>query len=217
MLKAIRPFVTFDYNLNQQLTPSQKSKITRYYNQIGRLKARPHKVYRSKSSDNMSRARDYSQQPKGLPGLKAAFIPTSGGKKVKVHITKNHLKIIEDGITLTFINFNKDDLIKYGTDYTLVQMDKDARNNGEASGYMIAAGMYEIPQGYRTIKQTNDAIQALMIAYSDGDMNNYYANWLTGVRVIRTDSTNKARKFLSERKKAKDKLARERKKLRRRK
>jgi hypothetical protein len=52
-LKAIRPFIDFNYDLRKPLSKYQKAKIKTYYDEIDQLTARPNKVYRPRKKENL--------------------------------------------------------------------------------------------------------------------------------------------------------------------
>ena len=86
MMKRLRGFVSFDYDLRQDLsntlTSNQKAEIRRYYNAIADASSAKHVKYRPKSKANIERARANTGQ--NLKKLTAFAIPSpTGGGKVK--------------------------------------------------------------------------------------------------------------------------------------
>lgn len=107
-MKTIRPFVEWNVDLRRELTPAQKGKITRYYNELEKLRNRPHVIYRPRSTKAKKAARKYAGGiSQTLPGLKAFPIPTNNPDKAKITFTgKKGIKVNEAGSTRTFIKFS---------------------------------------------------------------------------------------------------------------
>lgn len=83
-MKRLRPFVTFNYdlrnNLETSLNTSQKAEITRYYNMIAAAVSDKHVIYRPKNPTNRKRAAKALGQR--APKLKAFAVnsPTGQGR-----------------------------------------------------------------------------------------------------------------------------------------
>lgn len=177
-LKAIRPFVNFDYNLNQPLTPYQKRKIRRYWDQIHRLTARPHQVYRPRRKDHLKSAQEFAQHTDNLPELKVAFIPTSGSEKVKVRFDKTgNAYTTSEHIKSRLIRIDPKQLVAEGVPY-IEKLIADAPEDA----FTLLSAEFEIPIGLSKAVVGMKAAE-LMEKYGDKDKNNYYANWLFGINA----------------------------------
>lgn len=96
-MKRLRPFVNFNHdlrkNLEIELTASEKSRITRYYNQLSPRLAFPGVIYRPKTRGHIKVAREKSGMT--LPLFKAFLIPSPTGKG-RVKIKKGKVIIQRD-------------------------------------------------------------------------------------------------------------------------
>jgi hypothetical protein len=111
-LKAIRPFIDFNYDLRKPLSKYQKAKIKTYYDEIDQLTARPYHAYRPRKSERLKKAQQFAQHEKQLKGLKVAFIPTNGIEKPKITFNKAGDLIAETKHVRTeFIPFDPELLI----------------------------------------------------------------------------------------------------------
>lgn len=108
-LKAIRPFVAFNYDLRQKLTPAQKAKITRYYNALEPIlstSADIH-VYRPRSNEGKKAAAKIMPTFSGMKELRAFPIPKPRGQKTRVKV-RNGKPIIETAhVKSEFIPLNQ--------------------------------------------------------------------------------------------------------------
>lgn len=88
---AIRKDVSFQIDMRKDLSPAQKSMITRYHNEIRKQTGfRPTYRYTSKSPQRLDAVKKYTGQEPGFPGLKAAYIPIPNGSgKPKVSVSKS--------------------------------------------------------------------------------------------------------------------------------
>lgn len=170
-LKAIRPFVNFNYDLRKKLTPAQKGKITRYYNEIKDMTDGQHYIYRPRSKKNLKLAKTYTDS--NLPDIKVAFIPTHG--KAQVKFTKNQMKIKTGNVTETYLPVNKETLV-----INPLKAAEDAIKGRKEDAFKIQAGKYEI-SGTHSAELIGREIERLGNAYNSG--NNSAENWLHGVKA----------------------------------
>jgi hypothetical protein len=81
-MKRLRPFVNFDHdlrkNLQNTLSASDKSRITRYYSQLSPRLAFPGVIYRPRRKDHIKVAREKSGMT--LPRFTAFLIPSPTGR-----------------------------------------------------------------------------------------------------------------------------------------
>ena len=175
-LKAIRPYVSFKYKLSE-LTPYQKRKIKKYYEYIDELSARNHVIYKSRSKNNIQIAKDYSGQV-GFNEVKVAFVPVADAENPpEIRIKNGQLEIITDHIHTTAIFFDPF-LLQADPEEHARQLLSDQPDNAR---YTVICGVNEIPQG-RSRGTMPAKISELVERYSDSDKNNYFQNWLFGMR-----------------------------------
>tara|TARA_R110000803_G_scaffold164080_1_gene227830 strand:+ start:6242 stop:6946 length:705 start_codon:yes stop_codon:yes gene_type:complete len=213
LLREIRPFVSFDYNLNEKLTKSQRAKITKYHKVIDRLKARPNYVYRPRKKDRLQKAQNFAQHQEKLPDLKVAFIPTQGGEKPTIKFNKkNQLSISDSTVTNTLIELDPQELMADPEGHIKEQIN----DVGKFESYTISAGAYEIPIGIRTVDLLTTEIINLMEKYGDEKKNNYFGQWLHSVRGYNFKNQASFGAYLNVKQKNKQKLQLDRKNARRR-
>lgn len=216
-IKAIRPFVNFDYNLNDVkkigLSPSQKREVTKYFKAVNQLTARPFHAYRPKTKKNLEVSREYAHPDIKLKYLNTIFIPTDGKKGVRVKISKSgEMKVKTKYVTQKYIPLNKVKLAKDAKSHVKTEIKKYP----EADNFLIRCGMYEIqqPAGRKNIA---DKVERLTKTYGDKEKNNYFGNWLHGLTANKFDNQASMKSYLLEKSKAKKELKRERRNKKRRK
>lgn len=170
-LKAIRPFVNFNYDLRKKLTPAQKGKITRYYNSIKDMSDGQNYVYRPRSKKNLKLAKQYTDSQ--LPQLKVAFIPIHG--KAKVTFNNGKMKIKTGRVTETYLPIDKMLLIENPSEAA-----QKAIKGRKEDAFKIQAGKYEI-SGTQSAAFLADKIKQLGDKYNSG--NHSAENWLHGVKA----------------------------------
>lgn len=175
-LKAIRGFVNFNFDLRKPLSKYQKSKIKTYYDEIDALTARPYNAYRPRDKKRLSKAQEFAQHEKSLPGLKVAFIPTNGKEKPVIRFRNGEFTSSTKHVTSRLLQFDKEKLINDPIGHTneIIKRDKKAKR------FTILAGKYEIPNSYgRTI--VAEQVANLASRYSNPESNNYFSNWMHGL------------------------------------
>lgn len=206
-LKAIRPYVSFDYDLRKPLTRAQKRRIKEYHDEISGLTNRPYQVYRPRRADHLEQAQHFAQHEKRLPALKVAFLPSNGTDHITLSFGKNGPIARTKYVTTNYVAFNKDALI--------VNADDEVNRkllNVNAQQFTIAAGKYEIPRGM--IRATVNAEVKRLMARYDGvnnayraqtarrRSNQYWGNWLHGVRVYQYQSQGDLNEYFRDKKAA---------------
>lgn len=211
-LKAIRPFIDFNYDLRKPLSNYQKRKIKEYYDEINALTARPYYVYRPHKSERLAKAQQYAQHEKQLKGLKVAFIPTNGIEKPKISFNKSGDLIAETKHVKTeFIPFDPDLLIDDPESYT-----RDLIDDIDAKRFTILAGKYEIPNSYSKSRLPAN-VAKLAGKYGNPDLNNYFGNWMVGLSAHTFSEQADFNEYAKAKSDAKKQLQRERKNRKRRK
>lgn len=177
-LKAIRPYVNFDFDLRKDLTKAQQRKIKKYYDEFDALTARPYQVVKNKDTKKLKAAMEYSGQNSRLKGFKAAFVPTPGDEKVKVKFDKNgSVKVESNFVVSSIVKLDPKKLAANTEQYVNSQV---APVNAQA--FTIIAGKYEIPSPVSK-SRVGAEISKLTAKYSNQSENNYFGNWLHGVRA----------------------------------
>lgn len=220
-MKAIKSYVDFSYSPRttntRRLKRSQKSKITRYYNEIAALKNRPYKITRPSSKRNLQAAQKYSGQP-NLKHLKVAFVPVGSGT-AKIKYKKGKIYVEQEYITTTDIIFNQSSLAK---DPIKEVNDKIAFSQGKS--FNIMAGRYEIPIGYDR-DSLPGAVSNYVSRYGAEKIqkgqrkianNHYWGNWLFGVRAHEFRKQSTFNKYNADKKKAIDAAKQRRKRKKKR-
>ena len=212
-LKAIRPFINFDYDLRKPLTQYQKRRIKEYWSEIDALTARPYYIYRPRNKTRLKKAQEFARHEKQLPGLKVALIPTSGVENPKIRFNKKGELIAEtEHITTRFIQFDKLALIENPIDHVNDVIKDDKR----AKSFTILAGRYEIPNSY---SRSRVAVWVAKYAekYSNPDANNYFGNWMIGLNAHHYKEQADFMEYQNAKNKAKKRMQKEKRNRKRRK
>lgn len=155
MLKAIRPFVNFNYDLTKPLAPASKGKIRRYFEHLEALSARDNQIYRARKKSNLRRVQEAAQNEMGaFPDFKVAFVPKNKNVgRIKIKIRKNDVVFEGEKTSRNFIPLDPQSL---ATD-PIPTVAKAVRRHDSYDFFRVAAGMYEIPTGW-----ARDAAEDLM-------------------------------------------------------
>lgn len=210
-LKAIRPFVNFNYDLRKPLSCYQKSKIKKYYDEVQALTARPYHVYRPKSKARLKKAQEFGQHEHQLPGLKVAFIPTSG-ETPRIRFNKaGDIVATTKHVTTRVLSLDTDELINdpIGHVKSVIQKDKEAKR------FTVLCGRYEIPvsQSRATIPEF---VARLTARYDNEAANNFHGKWLHGLAGHHFHEQADFDEYFNEKQKAKKKLQKKRRLAKRR-
>lgn len=213
-LKDIRPFVNFNYDLRNKLTRAQQSKIKKYHDEIGALKARPFQVYRPRKAANLKAAQSFAQHEKKLPGLKVAFVPTNGKDKLKITIGKTgKVKARTKYVTTEGFTFNPE-LLALDAEKEVARVIK----GDDSTHYAIRAGRYEIPKT-ATPDQIGKEVARLQSRYAEGGarfdrpghINNHWRNWLHGLNGYKFHNQADSKQYMEQKLQAKKELQKDRK------
>lgn len=209
-LKQIRPFVSFNYDLRKPLSTSAKKKIKKYHDEITALTNRPFQVYRARNSDHLRDAQKFAQHEKDLPELRVAFLPTDGTNKMQLRFTKSGVKGKTKNVVMSDVLLSVRKLLADPEGH----VNERIRFN-PAKQFTIQAGRYEIPRPF--LPQTvGKAVARLVARYSDEEQNNFFGNWLHGLKAYEFDGQATLAEYLQEKQRVIRKNKRERKNARRR-
>lgn len=211
-LKAIRPYINFNYDLRKPLSSYQKSKIKKYFDEVDALTARPFHVYRPRKKERLKKAQEFGQHEKQLPGLKVAFIPSNGKDKPKIHFNSaGDIVATTEHITTRVLSLDTFELIKDPVGHVKSVIAKDKK----AKRFTVLCGRYEIPvsQSRATIPEF---VARLTARYDNEAANNYHGNWLHGLAGHHFNNQADFQEYFNEKQKSKKKMQSERKRAKRR-
>lgn len=176
----------YDIRKFHDWTPAQKARVTKLYNLVDQLSARPFYIYRARKPENLRLMQEVSQHEQFPKELKVAFLPSPARIKPKIRITKKRQVVIKQGnITRRAVTFEE-----LGITSEQVAMDpkwatKKAIEEVTGKHFQIKAGKYLIPQvygrGYLPRK-----VAMLVERYGadtydpDDPSSSYFGNWLGG-------------------------------------
>lgn len=182
-LRAIRPFVSFDYDLRKPLNSAQKAQITRYYEYIQKLTVRPHQIYRTASEKNLHAVQRFAQHDTHHPLLKVAFVPNAGDEPMKIKINKKGEVRGKTGhIAVYEIPFNKVRLVREGRKY----IEDVIRKGPVVKRYVIQAGEFEVPGAFAPQFIVDEVLKTMerygSDKYDENDKNSHHhSNWMRGL------------------------------------
>jgi hypothetical protein len=196
LMRDIRPFVDFNFDLRRTLTPAQKGQITKYHSYIEQLTIRPHQVFRSPNKKHLKAAQEFGQHDPKNKRLKVAFVPNASDERMKLEFNKDgsvtghtanviiqNIRI--DRVKLARAAVQDEDSDDPEASYVAEYLDRLIKKGPKAKVYAIQAGAFEISRTF-TRDEVADAIQRYMGKYSSGEDNknsNYWGNWLFGVNT----------------------------------
>jgi len=204
--KEMRPYLKSmnKIDLRRKLTPSQKGLITRAHNDFMELTARPHKIYRPKSKSKLRKVQNYSNHEKGKTNFDVAFVPTPD-PKARVTVNENYLTIVSNGVREKTVFFNQSDLMNNPDK----EIARAMRYHNDAKTFIIMAGKYEF-NGTLDKVQTPEYIKFFMTKYGDETANNYYQNWMHGLKAYYYSDITKIQEYQERKRKEKTKMKRQR-------
>lgn len=109
LLKEIRPYVSFNYDLRKELKPHERRKIKKYYDVLKELTSHPHQIYRPRNKKNLKKVQEYSRNPTNLKGLKVAIVPNHDDK-LKIRIKGDKVIARSDHLEIDNLYFNMKNL-----------------------------------------------------------------------------------------------------------
>lgn len=183
-LQAIRPFVSFNYDLRQPLTSAAKAQITRYYTYIQKLTVRPHQVYRTRKKSNLSAVQRFAQHdPKSHPKLTVAFVPNAGSERMKISIdSKGRVHGVTGHIGVYEFPLDPERLIEEGRDY----VEEVIAEGPRVKRFSVQAGEFEVPGAFSREFIVDEVVKLMerygADKYDDSKRSShFYGNWLHGL------------------------------------
>ena len=219
-LKAIRSYVSFDYDLRKPLHSSQKAKINKYFDAINSIQARPNKVYRSKNKKRVKTVQEFGRNGfDNLPDIKVAFYETSEANPVKLRFDKKGLQAHGEYFDIRYVPFDLPALLD-NPDAEIQRVLNDPGTKG-ADWFRVAVGKngeYSIASP-RIRDNVPGFIQYLMNKYQKTDesgkeLNNYWGNWMHGLLPMTAKNQSEVLTFLNKEAKIKQDIKTKRKKAR---
>lgn len=178
-LKAIRPYVNFNYNINQikkgNLNSYDKRKIKEYYDELKELTSQPRYKYRPKSKQREKLAREFTGQS-NRSGFKYILLPADEqNKKPKLKFNKDSLKIEFENVITGFIPIDKDLFIKDPRKAA----QKAIKQSPNANGYGLHLGQFE------SINYVGNAnyIEEEIVRFANDYKAKRISEWLTGIHA----------------------------------
>ncbi len=203
-VKLLRPYVEgleasdgFDLRYIDEWTPAQKGRVTRTFEGVDKLRARPHKVVRPRRPDHLKRLQEAAQHKRQIKGLKVAFMPVADPEQpVKITYTKQAVKVKQKRVGKWYIKFNKKRL--------LTDPDKEVRQKvakHPAKVYNIGAEHYFIRDPLYSAAEVAKEVKRLQEKYNEQDYDpddpnsSYHGNWLDGLIAYNYDTPKEGREF----------------------
>jgi hypothetical protein len=194
-LKAIRPFVNFNYDLRHELSSAAKHKINRYFDYIEKLSIRPHQIYRTRDAKRLKAVQLYSGHDTKHPGLTVAFVPNASSEKMRIRVSKKgEVTGSTSHITTHNIRFDLGKLAKLAREdeldptknYVKEYLQRLIDNGPVVKRYSIMAGEFETPSTYLKGNIANE-VMIRMHRYSaevtdaTDTSSHYFGNWMFGL------------------------------------
>lgn len=203
-LKQIRPYVDFNYDLRKPLSRAAKRKIKLYSDEVSALTNRPYQVYRPRRADHLEEAQEYAQHEKRLPGLKVAFVPTDGKRKLKIKYTAKGIVASGENVDTAHIRLSVSGLLRDA----VAHVESRIKSYPQQS-FAIQAGRYEIPASFSR-SRIAAGVARFVAKYSERDKNNYFGNWLKGINAYSFKGQENLQGYLNAKQKVirKDKVTR---------
>lgn len=213
----------YDLRKFDEWTPAQKAKVTRLYNLVDELTARPFYVYRGRKPENIRLMQEVAQHEQFPSELKVAFLPSPARIKPKIRITKKREVVIKQGritrraVVLEDVGLTPEDFAidpKGSTEQALESIEP-----GKA--YQIKMGKYLSKRAYSK-GYLPKKVAMLVEKYGadtydpDDPSSSYFGNWLKGFEVYQFERREDFDRFREQQTRSKEALKEERERARRR-
>lgn len=178
-IKELRPYLKRlrKIDLRHNISPQRKSYINAAWEEYQNLTVRPTKIYRTRNKANLKMAQEFGRHENGKIKFDVAFIPTAD-PKAKIKIKNGQIQVISKNVIETNLYFNQKNLAADPEKEIAATL---ARNK-EAKAFKIMAAEHDYNGGLARSLVSNE-VQKLMMKYGDSTANNYYPNWLWGVKA----------------------------------
>jgi hypothetical protein len=210
----------FDLRDIDSWTPAEKSKVTRLWNLVDELTAKPFQVVRKRKPENIRAVQEFAQHETYPKELKVAIIKVAYPEEkatVRIDPKTREVSVTERGVTRRSHDFDE------YVDYDALEADPRGTIKGmidaipESQMYGIQAGKYEVDQTY-TKRGVTTAIINLMAKYSKAEGFNpndknssHWSNWLGGVVAYEYTTIKAATSYLASEERAHEAVSRYRK------
>lgn len=212
------------FNLRKfdEWTPAQKAKVTRLYNLVDHLTARPFYIYRGRKPENIRLMQEVAQHEEFPKQLKVAFLPSPAKIKPKIRITPKREVIIKQGritrraVVLESVGLTPEDFAIDPKGSTRIALDEIA----EGKAYQIKMGKYLSRNAYSR-KYLPRKVAMLVEKYGSDKFDendpssSWYGNWLMGFEVYDFDRREDFDNFRRAQTRSREALKEERERARR--
>lgn len=170
-LKAIRPFVKFNYDLRRKISPQSIAKIKRYHKELRSITYSSKRIYRPRIKSHLQSAIIKAGIKPEFKQLKAIPLPTTD-EKAKVSIdNKGNMLIKEKNIDIKFTPIDPKSLIKNPRQYAKQIL----LDNPKAKRFMVKVGKYYLSVSFERDTFANGLVK-LMKRYKTGKSKREFAN-----------------------------------------
>ena len=164
-------------------TAAQKSRVTRAFTAVDKLASRAHKVIRPRNKKNLKRLQQAAQHGKTIKGLKVAFVPVADPEnKIKIKYTKSAVKIQENKVGKTYIEFDKEKLITSPKQEIRAKVDANPARvyNVGNEHYFINTPLYDVAEVEEEVLRLQNKYNSDRFDPDDPN-SHYHGNWLDGL------------------------------------
>ena len=211
----------YDLRKFDDWTPAQKARVTRLYNLVDHLAARPFYIYRGRKPENIRLMQEVAQHEQFPKELKVAFIPSPARIKPKIRITKRRQVVIKQGnITRRSVMFSELGITPEDLALEPKRKTQEAVNQILGKTYQIMAGKYLIPTAFS--KNALASKVAILVEkygsdnYDEDDpSSSHYSNWMLGIQSYDYERRQDFNRFRDRQTRSREALKEERERLRR--
>lgn len=223
-VKEMRPYLKRlrNIDLRKELSPAQRSNITKVWKDYQELTTRPFKVYKSKNKKRLEKVKSFAGREKGMTDFDVAFVPSPDPTAKVVFKGKNQTPFLKTKhAKIGVLEFNMENLARNPDEEIarVLALAPDARQ------FIVLTGLYKMYNAGYSRETIGKRVLWLMERYSPGGRgyekrgsNSHFSNWLRGLETIETTNQSDLRSYrLAYRDAARDTKDRKRKARRKRK
>lgn len=178
MLKAIRPFVTFNYDLRRKISPQSIAKIKRYHKEFRAITYSSKRIYRPRRKDHLQAAIIKAGINPQFKQIKAIPLPTTD-ENAKVSIdTKGNILIKEKNIDIKFTPIDSEAVIKNTRKYAK----RILTENPKAKRFLIKVGKHYLSVSFERETFVNGLVK-LMERYKGKARRDFAESVLRGIET----------------------------------